>query len=262
VSVAQRYTNELRQRYDYLATWYPGTEIGPGTVGRFLKGRLFNPESTLEMLGIDAKVAHDRSDTQWSHQSAEGFEFGIKLQGKASDWAPNIPINEAGIGMRFTGSGATFFQLGGVTVHRIKDQISMAREMVRRAQAKQWEHSWIVVIEVIQAQRAVILVSQSDHGSAEFGLGANVGVAGLNALTANANVSFTHDSKFATTVFGDQVTPLFRAVRVHRKFFVGPREIAPAFAVDLEELAAADEPDPSQILEQVVGYGDENQAAE
>jgi len=261
VSVAQRYTNEIKERYKYLATWYPGTQVGPGTVGRFLQGRLFNPESTLEGLGIGVTVAQDRSKTQWSHQSAKGFEYGIKLRGKAAVMAPHIPINEAGIGMRFGRSCAIFFQLGGVTVHRIEDQISMAREMVRRANAKQWESDWIVVVEVIQAERAVILVSQSDHGSAEFSLGADVGVAGLKALTADANVSFTHDSELATQVFGDQMTPLFRAVRVHRKFFVGPRETAPAFAVELEQLAAVDEPDPGEIFEEVVDYGDENQDA-
>lgn len=257
MSVAQRYTNEIRKRYDYLATWYPGTEIGPGTVGRFLKDRLFNPESTLEKLGIRVTVADGRSDTEWSHQSAKGFEYGIKLQGRASDLAPNIPLNEAGIGMRFSGSGATFFQLGGVTVHRIEDQISLAREMMRRAKAKQWERDWIVVTEILRAQRAVILVCQSDRGSAEFTLGADASVGGLKALTANANVSFTHDDKLATKVFGDRVTPLFRAVRLHRKFFVGPREVAPAFIVDLEKLASSDEPRPDQILEDVLDYEDE-----
>jgi hypothetical protein len=258
VSIAQRYTSEITKRYDYLATWYPGTEIGPGTVGRFLKDRLFNPESTLEKLGISVTMLEGRSNTEWSHQSATGFEYGIKLQGEASVLAPNIPINEAGIGMRFSGSGATFFQLAGVTVHRIEDQISLAREMACRAKAKQWERDWIVVTEVLRAKRAVILVCQSNHGSAEFSLGADVGVAGLKALTANANVSFTHDEELATKVFGDRLTPLFRAVRLRRKFFVGPREVAPAFAVDLEELASGDEPDPNQILEDVQDYEDED----
>jgi len=262
VSIAQRYTSEITKRYDYLATWYPGTEIGPGTVGRFLKGRLFNPESTLEKLGIPVTVMDGRSNTEWSHQSAAGFEYGIKLQGKTSVLAPNIPINEAGIGMRFSGSGATFFQLGGVTVHRIEDQISLAREMARRAKAKQWERDWIVVTEILRAERAVILVCESDCGTAEFSVGTDVGVAGLKALTANANISFTHSDKLATKVFGDRVTPLFRAVRVRRKFLVGQHEVAPAFSVDLEELASADEPDPDQILEDIRDYDDEDEGGD
>ena len=44
MTVAVRYTDELKARFNFLATWYPGTLLTLGTIGTINDARIFVAE--------------------------------------------------------------------------------------------------------------------------------------------------------------------------------------------------------------------------
>ena len=257
MTAVERYTTELSRQYNYLPTWYPSIRLSLGDIGMFNNDRIFVPVGKITEQGIDFSADYSPAVTEFSHQSAADFDFHVKLAGAIDAFTPNLPLGSAGIGMRFTGEGALFFQLAGVTHERIGDQITLARDLLRRANNEEWDKDWVVVTEVMRAQTAVILVSESNDGTAELTVNADMSGLGLNALTIEGAASLTHSHSLSTKVTGAAgLTPLFRAVRIKRRWLVGPRRVSPAYAGEVEQFMSTPEPDPSQVLAKLSSYSD------
>ena len=157
MQTAERYTNELCARYNYLATWYPGIKLTLGDIGTFNRQRIFVPISEIAKQGLELSHQYSPAITEFSHQSATDFDYHLKLAGESDPFTPHLPLASAGIGMRFRGEGALFFQLGGVTLERVSDQITLARNLLQLARNREWERQWVVVTEVIRANTAEYL---------------------------------------------------------------------------------------------------------
>jgi len=257
VTIAERYTNELCAQYNYLATWYPSIKLTLGDIGTFNRQRIFVPLSEIAKQGLELSCQYSPATTDFSHQSATDFDYHLKLAGESDVFTPHLPSASAGIGMRFRGEGVLFFQLGGVTNERVSDQITLARNLLQLAKNREWERDWVVVTEVIRAQAAVILVSDSDSGTAELTVDADISALGLKALTAGGAVSLMHSQSLDTKITGaGDLTPLFRAVRIKRRWFTGQRQVSPAYSSDVEQFVSAREPDPSDVLEELSSYSD------
>jgi hypothetical protein len=195
------------------------------------------------------------TEIDFSHASGNSFEYQVKIAGQANALTPHLPLASAGIGMRFSGTGALFFQLGRTLHERNPDQLALARELLQLAQTGKWDRDWVVITEVIRAEAAVILISESSDGSAELAVDADLAALGLQGLTAGANISLAHSSSLDTKIAGAAgLTPLFRAVRVKRRWFVGPRKVAPAYSGDAEEFIANPDPNLSEVLEELDSY--------
>jgi hypothetical protein len=259
VKVAKRYTDEIRSKHNYLATWYPSIMLSLGDIGTFNKERIFVPIGEIARHGLQINPVLSPASTDFSYHSAHDFDCHVKLATKSDLLAPHIPLDAAGIGMRFRSEGAMFFQLGDVTHERIQDQIALARKMLALANNQEWDKDWVVVTEVMHARKFVILVSESSEGSAELTAEADVSALGLSALTAEGKVFLKHSHALNTKITSTaarELTPLFRAVRIKRRWFVGPRKVAPAYSSEAEQFISAPEPDPADVLEELDDYPD------
>lgn len=259
MKIAKRYTDEIRSKHNYLATWYPSIKLSLGDIGTFNDERIFVPIGEIARQGVQITPVPSPASTDFSYHSAHDFDYHVKLVGKSDLLAPHIPLHAAGIGIRFHGEGAMFFQLGDVTHERIGDQIALARKMLALANNQEWDKDWLVVTEVMRARKFVILVSESADGSAELTAEADVSALGLSALTAEGTVSLKHSHALNTQIISTaarELTPLFRAVRVKRRWFVGARKVAPAYSSEAEQFISAPEPDPADVLEELDDYPD------
>jgi hypothetical protein len=153
-----------------------------------------------------------------------------------------------------------FFQLGGVMHERIEDQITLARKIKELAKNDDWEKKWVVVTEVLRAKRFVILVSESAAGEAELSAEADISALGIKALTADGEIAVRRSKALSTEITTKanlEVTPLFRAVRLKRGLFGS--KVGPAYATDDGQAAPAEAADPSDVLEDVVSYPDDEE---
>jgi hypothetical protein len=154
------------------------------------------------------------------------------------------------------------FQLGDVTHERIGDQITLARKIAKLAECGEWEDNWVVVTEILRAKRFVILVSGSAAGEAELSAEADLSALGIKALTADGKVGVEYSKALETEITtkdNRDVTPLFRAVRLKSGWLPGRRKVGPAYAADDRQLIPAEEAEPSDVLETVLSYPDDEE---
>lgn len=258
MNIAKLYTDELHDKFNYLAIWYPSIKLSLGDIGYFNNKKIFVPIGKIDGNAVDLTPVISDDPTDFSHHSKHGFEYDVKLKNKTSPLVSHILEADAGVGMKFKREGAMFFQLDEVTHERIGDQIALARELLRLANADEWDKEWVVVTEVLRAKKFVVLVSETGAGEAELTAKADLSALGLKALTAEGGLSVVHsdglDTQITTPADSANMTPLFRAIRVKRKFFVGPKKVSPAYVSDIDDFIVAPQPDPMDVIEDVSSY--------
>jgi hypothetical protein len=119
---------------------------------------------------------------------------------------------------------------------------------------------------VLRAKKFVVLISETGDGEAELTAKADVSALGLKALTAEGGLSLVHshalDTRITTPAASPDITPLFRAIRVKRRFFDGRRRVSPAYSSEIDDFISAPEPDPLDVIEAISSYPDSAEEVE
>ena len=228
-SLAERYIREMHNSLDYWAAWAPGVEIKLGDCGRLDDDWAFLPERNIKAFGIDFSVDESPSTTPWSHTSDHAMTFTFQVQG-GEKIIPQIPQGTAGIQIDFHRENAVVFAAVEGRHSRIADIYELKRQVLDLARKGQFPNDFVVVTEVVKAESATVLLSVDKEGkyvasaSADFKAGiVDVGNASLNISTQVA------DKVKTEIVAKNHVTPLFRAVKLHKGFLdykVSPLEAA------------------------------------
>jgi len=242
-SAARQYTNELKRELGFLAAWPPGARIALGDIGTINEDNVFVRASSLELFGIPFKEAAASKGTQtFQFASAGAVEIGVKLAGQTSALVPSVPQAKAGLGIRFTREYATAFRAEGVRQRRIDDQVALAREVLALMRDERWDRDWSVVTEVVHATSTTALVGHSAGSGAEFEISGAAQGAGLELLSAEAGLRTVTSRDMQLMIVGTGgTTPLFRAMRVKRRWFIGKPELRAAYSDELKTLTTADE---------------------
>jgi hypothetical protein len=255
-SAARQYTNELKRELGFLAAWPPGARIALGDIGTINEDNVFVRASSLESFGILFRETSASEGIQtFQFASAGAVEIGVKLAGQTSPLVPNVPQASAGLGIRFTREYATAFRAEGVRQTRIDDQVTLAREVLALMRDKRWDRDWSVVTDVVHAKATTALVGHSAGSGAEFEVSGAAQGAGLELLSAEAGLRTVASRDMQLMIVGTKgTTPLFRAMRVKRKWFIGRRELRAAYSDELETLTTADEDLDDVIFEETPIY--------
>jgi hypothetical protein len=239
-TAAHQYTSELGRELRFNATWTPGMPLALGTIGVIDDDNVFAPVSSLGQFGIGFKEAEPKNGTTetFSYASAGAVDIGLKLAGKPSDLAPNLPIERAGLGIRFNREHAIIFRADGATHTRMADELPLAREVLSLIKAGIWDKDWTIVTHLVQATSTTVLVARSAGASVEFALSAGVTAGGLELLSADADArTFASRDMQLVIVAAGGMTPLFRAKRVKRRWLLSRKyELRAAYTGELEQL--------------------------
>lgn len=239
-SAARQYTAELKQQLRLLATWPPGGRIEVGDVGTIDRDNVFIRLTSLSALDIPFRAVPAGVGKEAIQYASEGgVEIGVKLAGKLAALAPHIPLSEAGLGLHFRRENATVFQADDIERSAIEDQVKLRDEIVAQIRAGRWDRDWSIVTEVLQARSTTVLIGRSNDSAIEFSVAAGIQGAGLDLLSVKAGIHTVASRDMALAMVGtDGATPLFRAVRVKRRFFLsGKPELRAAYADSLDRLA-------------------------
>lgn len=242
-SLAERYVREMHSSLDYWATWAPGVEIKLGDCGRINDDWSFQPERNVKAFGIDFGVDAAPATAPWNHTSDKSMSVNFQFQAGAQV-IPQIPQGTAGIQIKFSRKNAIVFAAVGGRNSRIADIYELKRRVLDLARKGEFPDDFVVVTELVMAESATVLLSESDN--AEFVASASAdfkaGIVDIGNSSLNIATQFTSNVR-TEIVAQNHVTPLFRAVKLHKGFLdykVSPLEAAEDLPfVDLDPQSAA-----------------------
>ena len=232
VNVHKLYAQDVYEGLGYRPTWLPGTPVALGNIGVIEDG-VFRSITDLEHLGIrfDRKVDPDRDAIDYA--SRNGVSMSFKAGGEVNGKFKAITTADAGVLIEFSREGAVVLQLRNVSFNRIADQHALAHAMLKSIaiadESKQWQRNWVVITEVARAGYATIVISGS--GNSRLELKASGSATPASLADVSAALSVATESEISIKVIAKSgLTPLYRGLRVKRKYFWLYDEVLPANA--------------------------------
>ena len=238
--IHKQYTTEIFDNLKYRPTWLPGMSICLGTVGLIEDG-IFRPITSLENLKIPFEEIIDIERDSIDYNSKTGVSITFKAAGELNPKFEAINEASAGVLIEFSRSGAIVLQLRGVANHRISDQSTLYKELMRSiiiGDKDQWQRKWVVITEVIRAESATIMISNSMNSKLE--LKASGTIAPTSLVDASANLSIVKENQVSTKIISKSgLTPLYRGVRVKKKYL---------WLFDEVQVASSDTPEIDDVF--------------
>jgi hypothetical protein len=218
VSISKQYAREMHEKFGYLATWLPNTQVTLGDIG-VIRNQVFEPVSSLHKLGIAFAVDRDRQPADLDYTSSDAVSIQTKVAGAAPDTALAGAQADGSISISFSRADAVVFQAAACLTSRIADVKSLGDEILSRYYRNDWDPQHVVVTDLVTAKAATILISDSHDAHIDLALKAQtVSVAKL--ADANASLSVTRASGIGTRVVAAEgLTPLFKVAGVKRRLF-------------------------------------------
>ncbi len=136
------------------------------------------------------------------------------------------------------------FRADGATHRRIANEVRLTEDVAWLMREHRWDRNWSIVNHVVHATSTSVLLAHSAGASIEFGLSAKVTGGGLELLNADAGLQTvaSREMQFSIVSIGNS-TPLFRAKRVRRRWWIGQPQLRAAYSDDFarREVSAEDD---------------------
>lgn len=221
MSVAGTYCQDVSRALRLLATWPPGTPMTVGRVGRFLGERLFDPETSLGSYGISFPVEDEPASSGVLSYTSEGVnEVGLTMGAKVPDLVSGQVDAKAKVTITFGRQHGIIFRASGLRYRAMQDQPQMARKVARLMERGEWNRDWYIVTQVIEADSASILISNTSTAEVELALAASVKAGAAELLGAEFRPRVIRQKEMSTLIVDEGgLVPLFKAKRVKRTFF-------------------------------------------
>jgi hypothetical protein len=250
MSVAGTYCQDLSRKLRLLATWPPGSPMTVGRVGRFLGDKVFDPETSLGSYGILVNVEDDPAGSAvLSYTSAGVNEFKIAAGGKVPDLISGVVDAEARLTISFGRENGIVFRASGLRYRTMQDQPQMARKVAYLLKRGEWGRDWHIVTQVVEAESASILISQTSSAEMELALGASAAVGSIELLGAELKPRVVRQKEMSTIVVNEGgLVPLFKAKRVKRTLFGNVKLKAGFGPADIPNIENLDDDDLEREL--------------
>jgi hypothetical protein len=222
VSAAAAYTTALRERFGYSATWVPNAHVRLGDIGT-LQGHAYERVASLADFGVDFEVRESHTRGTYEFASSGSVSFGFKAAGEPGSVLAGLAVTDAGLSVDFSSSDAAVFQAAGCSIAQVADQHRLGEELLRLHSEGRWPHHYVVVTEVIRADRATVLVAAASGARMEFKAQAGMQLGPLSLVAADAGLHLMRSQGMGVQIVaaGD-LTPLFRARGIQRRLFREP----------------------------------------
>jgi hypothetical protein len=226
------YTESMFEQFGYLATWLPNTPLALGSIG-VLQGRTFVPKSSIHSFGVEFSASNgEQNGTSLQFQSSKDIKVDVKLAGSVSASVPTLPAGQAGAAVSFGAGSGVVFSARGVRIRRISDVIALEAALWDLWDRYLWDKDWVVITELVEAERASVLVSEGGYGRIELGVSGEAQAGPLDIGDLSGELSVVSSYGMHTQLVSERgLTPLFRAIRIKKSLFgakvTGVRAVAP-----------------------------------
>lgn len=205
--------HEIRNRFDRLPVWLPGTAMAVGDVGVF-DDRGWSKRASLDELGIGFAVEAGGAPVEYDYSSSDGAEVDIRLRVPLDPVLDAVPVGNVGMRVRFSRRGAFVLKASEVSVSRIGDLAKVDEQILHRHAAGQWPREWVLISEVARGGPSVVLVAGSTEGGAVVDLGLAGATPGGRQLGAGCRLEKS-TGLAASFIATTPTALLWRGRRVH-----------------------------------------------
>lgn len=219
-----QYTNEMKKKFGYYATWNPGVPLSLGDVGTF-KNNIFTKLSNLkdQSIGIDFETRPDPTKTTLEHNSKGSITVTTKLSGTVAPQGSVLSNLDAGIIVEFSKENSTLFKANNTTSPSIKDAIKLGNDIIKIYKAGKWNKEWVVITELVEAESATIIISNSSNSKIELKANANIESANFDIADAKFDFSTQFSRGLETKIVSEErLTPLFKVMGMKTRIFLPP----------------------------------------
>ncbi|MEA2372635.1 MAG: hypothetical protein QOH12_3029 [Solirubrobacteraceae bacterium] len=212
----EQYTEEVHHELGKLGTWLPSARVRLGDVG-VMQGREFERNSTLADLDVAFMPAADDISSTFGFVSDGAVEVIASAKAEAGVFGGTGTATGISAQMSFTRANAVFFRVEGAVVHRIDDLDAVKEAVLALDSRGKWRREWLVVTQVVVAQRCLVMVSGSEGARAEVAVRVGVLPSAAEIASGGAQVAggIRQGMAFDDDIVGE-CTPLYQAFRVAR----------------------------------------------
>ena len=207
----KKYLEDIHTNLQYYANWPPQNDLELGHIGK-MQGKKFTYIDNLKNLGLDFKPDNGkkRDDDAFTYMSKGNVNIGTKLSGKVSPIQTILGKLDAGIIVEFTRKNSILFQLKGVRVYKIENQIQLGQAIEKLYKDKKWDRSWVVITELVKTYAATICISDLKDAKLEIKANADISAEELEITNANAEFSIESSKGVDTKIIAQsEIEPLY-----------------------------------------------------
>ncbi|HYE63197.1 MAG TPA: hypothetical protein VD997_14475 [Phycisphaerales bacterium] len=214
MSAHDAYARELHDAFGYFATWLPTAPVALGEVGR-LRGKQFERLGKLDDYGVKFAVAKANVHAELQHASEGKVE--LKLESGAA--APVGPGTDGILTVGFKAKHAVFFRAEQCVGTSIDDLSQVGNSIVQLAEAGKWDREYLVVTEILSAERAIILMASESGASFAASVKGSMPIDAVDLVNAAVGAHIQRSSGLSLRIQANgQLTPLFKIGRLRRRF--------------------------------------------
>jgi hypothetical protein len=187
------------------AVWPLGEDIKLGDFGVMVdegpwpwsNGTLFSRSSNLtDHFGIKFNERKGKPNEFMEFTSAEGVSAKFTAKGAMK---PNgATAIKASLDISFSSKNVVYFASAGCQMNSIDDQVALGEEIRKLMKAGRWDHHWVVVTEITNAEKTTALISLSSDASMSLEASGNVDV--IKLADASLTLNYTSYSNTALNV--------------------------------------------------------------
>jgi hypothetical protein len=223
----EQYTDELKSKFGYYATWLPGKPLSLGDIGVFTDN-VFTRLRGLEDVGIkDCDTLPDPSAEDLEYNSRGNVSVTTKLSGTISPQGISLANADAGLVVEFGNENSILFKANQTRTPSIKDIIKLGEQVLELYEEGKWNKKWVVVTELVTAESATILISNNKNGRIELKANANIDAISIDIADAKFQFSTIFSKGLETKIMAQSgLTPLFKVMGIKTRIFLPPAFIA------------------------------------
>lgn len=205
----------MNNKTGYRATWDPGKPLKIGYIGKLDNFGVFTVYSSLEKESITAEIHLDDTTADMDYTSHDSVNITAKLSGKAPVAGSVFTDLDAGFSFDFKSSKSVVFQSSGNKTNQIVNLAAITKSILQKYKDGNWDKDWLVVTELVTAESATIIISNSSDGKLELKANANVGTSNLKLTDVSLGLSVAREKGSTLKYIAENgLTPLYRVMGI------------------------------------------------
>ena len=218
----EQYTDDLKKKFGYYATWHPGTPLQLGDIG-ILSDNVFNRIGNVKKHGIDFEIRKDDTYEDLEYSTKGSVSITAKFAGTAAPQGSTLATVDAGMIIEFGNSNAIYFKAGKTKTNLIENVIQLGQEILRLFEEGKWNKKWVVITELVEAESATVLISNSSNAKIELKAKGNINAPTIDIADAEAEFTATFYKGMDTKIIAEKgLTPLLKVKGIKTRIFSKP----------------------------------------
>lgn len=218
---AKQYTKEMSKKFGYRATWLPGVTLHLGDIGT-LDEDVFNRVGNLADKNITFEIVDDKTSDDLEYSSSGEVGVSSKIAGKAAPPGSSLGTVDAGVIVDFTKENAIYFKALNTKNSYINDIIKLGEQILELFNEGKWKKKYFIITELVTAESATILISNSSNGKIELKANANINAPKIDIADAKFEWGTEFSKGMDTKIISQSGnTPLFKIQGITTRI-IGP----------------------------------------